>query len=380
MSRHYLDHASTSPCRPEVVEAMLPWLAGEGAADPGRVHTEGRIARAAVEESRARVAELLGTRPRQVVFTSGATEAINAAVWGAVQARPDATVVSTAIEHSAVRDASSRHAEVIEAGVDNLGRIDLESFGAALDRAGSGGTPAALAHCQLGNHEVATLQPVAEVVGLCRDRGILVHVDAAAGAGHVPLDLSSLGADLLSVSAHKLGGPKGVGALVVGRGLRLDPLILGGEQERARRGGIENTPAIVGFGVAAELLADARLDEERTRARSQTDRVLDIARGLDGVTIYGDPVGRLPHIACLGVAGVEAEAVLLGLDQEGIAVHSGSACSSESLAPSPVLEAMGADAERSLRVSVGWSTSDADIDALVDALPGVVERLRALRV
>jgi cysteine desulfurase len=380
MSRHYLDHASTSPCRPEVVEAMLPWLAGEGAADPGRVHTEGRIARAAVEESRARVAELLGTRPRQVVFTSGATEAINAAVWGAVQARPDATVVSTAIEHSAVRDASSRHAEVIEAGVDNLGRIDLESFGAALDRAGSGGTPAALAHCQLGNHEVATLQPVAEVVGLCRDRGILVHVDAAAGAGHVPLDLSSLGADLLSVSAHKLGGPKGVGALVVGRGLRLDPLILGGEQERARRGGIENTPAIVGFGVAAELLADARLDEERARARSQTDRVLDIARGLDGVTIYGDPVGRLPHIACLGVAGVEAEAVLLGLDQEGIAVHSGSACSSESLAPSPVLEAMGADAERSLRVSVGWSTSDADIDALVDALPGVVERLRALRV
>jgi cysteine desulfurase len=380
MSRHYLDHASTSPCRPEVVEAMLPWLAGEGAADPGRVHTEGRIARVAVEEARARVAELLGTRPRQVVFTSGGTEAINAAVWGAVQARPGGAVVSTAVEHSAVRDASSRHAEVVEAEVDELGRIDVGSFGGALDRAASTMTPAALAHCQLGNHEVATLQPVTEIVALCRERGVLVHVDAAAGAGHLPLDLATLDADLVSISAHKLGGPKGVGALVVGRGLRLDPLILGGEQERARRGGIENTPAIVGFGVAAALLADGRLDDEQARARSQTDRVLDLARRLDGVTIYGDPVARLPHIACLGVAGVEAEAVLLGLDQEGVAVHSGSACSSESLAPSPVLEAMGADAERSLRVSVGWSTSAADIDAFVDALPGVVERLRALRV
>jgi cysteine desulfurase len=380
MSRHYLDHASTSPARPEVVEAMVPWLAGAGAADPGRVHTEGRIARAAVEESRAQVAELLGARPRQVVFTSGGTEAINAAVWGAVQARPGGAVVSTAVEHSAVRDASSRHAEVIEAGVDELGHVDVASFGAALDRIADTGTPVALAHCQLGNHEVATLQPVAETVALCRERGVLVHVDAAAGAGHVPLDLSRLEADLVSVSAHKLGGPKGVGALVVARGLRLDPLIVGGEQERARRGGIENTPAIVGFGVAAELLADGRLAEEATRARSQTDRVLDLARDLDGVTIYGDPVRRLPHIACLGVAGVEAEAVLLGLDQDGIAVHSGSACSSESLAPSPVLEAMGADAERSLRVSVGWSTSDTDIDALVDALPRVVDRLRALRV
>jgi cysteine desulfurase len=378
--RHYLDHASTSPARPEVVEAMVPWFAGEGAADPGRVHTEGRIARAAVEESRARVAELLGARPRQIIFTSGGTEAINAAVWGAVQARPGAAILSTAVEHSAVRDASSRHAEVIEAGVDGLGRVDVGSFAVALDRTADTGTPVALAHCQLGNHEVATLQPVAEMVALCRDRGILVHVDAAAGAGHVPLDLSRLGADLVSVSAHKLGGPKGVGALVVGRGLRLDPLILGGEQERARRGGIENTPAIVGFGTAAELLADGGLAEEGARARSQTGRVLELAGALDGVTIYGDPVGRLPHIACLGVAGVEAEAVLLGLDQEGIAIHSGSACSSESLAPSPVLEAMGADAERSLRVSVGWSTSDTDIDALVAALPRVVDRLRALRV
>src|SRR5437879_5436425 len=152
MSRHYLDHASTSPARPEVVAAMVPWLAGEGAADPGRVHTEGRIARAAVEESRARVADLLGARPRQIVFTSGGTEAINAAVWGAVQARPGGAVVSTAVEHSAVRDASSRHADVVEAGVDELGRVDVESVGAALDRIVDTGTPVALAHCQLGNH------------------------------------------------------------------------------------------------------------------------------------------------------------------------------------------------------------------------------------
>jgi len=376
VSRHYLDHASTSPARPEVVEAMLPWLSGEGAADPGRVHTEGRMARAAIEEAREQVGALLGARPREVVFTSGATEAVNAAVWGAAQHRPGASVVCAAIEHSAVRDASRRHAPVIEPPVDGCGRIRTEAV-IELDP-----SHLALLHCQWGNHEVGTIQPAGELVAWARQHGVLSHVDAAAAAGHVVVDHGALGADLLSVSAHKLGGPKGVGALVVRRGLRLAPFVVGGEQERARRGGMENVPAIVGFGAAAaSLTADGGrlLQSEAAQARVGTERLSAALTATEGVRGYGDAGHRLPHIVCIGVDGVEAEAVLLGLDQAGIAAHSGSACSSESLEPSPVLEAMGVDAERSLRLSVGWSTTAADIEACVAALPRVVERLRALR-
>ena len=370
MTRHYLDHASTSPTRPVAVEAMLPWLA---AADPARVHTEGRMARVAVESAREQVAALLGARPREVVFTSSGTEAINAAVWGATRATPAGQVVLAPVEHSSVRDASAR-VDVREVTVDRAGRIDVDRLVRAIDA-----RTTALVHCQWGNHEVATLQPVAEVVAACRERGVLVHVDAAQAAGRVPIDFVALGADLLSVSAHKFGGPHGAGALLVRRGLRLDPLLVGGEQERARRAGMENVAAIVGFGAAAAELAGDRMAQEESAARSQTSQVLEAAATLDGVAHYGDAANRLPHIVCLAVAGVEAEGVLLGLDQAGVAVHSGSACSSESLEPSPVLEAMGVDADRSLRVSVGWSTTTSDIDAFVAALPDVVGRLRALR-
>ena len=364
MARHYLDHASTSPARPEVVEAMLPWLSF--AADPGRVHTDGRLSRGAVEEAREQVAALLGARPREVVFTSGATESIAAAVWGATERRRP--IVVPAVEHSAVRDASAAFGEVTEVGVHRFGRVDADEV---LDAVRPGET--ALVHVQWANHEVGTVQPVAAIVAGCRERGVLVHVDAASAAGHVPLDFGGLGADLMSVSAHKLGGPQGVGALLVRRGLRLRPLLVGGEQERSRRAGMENVAGIVGFGVAASM----PLDEYRERA--QTEALIAAATAVDGVVTYGDTVDRVPHIACFGVAGVEAEAVLLGLDQAGVAAHSGSACSSETFEPSPVLAAMGVEADHSLRVSVGWSTTDADVDAFRSAFPGVVSRLRALR-
>ena len=207
-----------------------------------------------------------------------------------------------------------------------------------------------------------------------------MHVDACSLAGQVELDLDDLGADLVSVSAHKLGGPPGVGALVVRRGLRLEQLIVGGEQERARRGGMENVLGIIGFGAAAEALTQpGRLAEESAAARRRTDAILAAATAVEDVETLGDPVGRAPHLVCIAVAGVEAEPVLLGLDQSGIAAHSGSSCSSESLAPSPVLEAMGVDAERSLRLSVGWSTTDDDVKAFGVAFPRVVTQLRALR-
>ncbi|MDQ1437221.1 MAG: cysteine desulfurase [Acidimicrobiaceae bacterium] len=373
MPRHYLDHASTSPARPAVVEAMLPWLTGDGAGDPGRVHTEGRMARAAIEDAREQVAVLLGARPREVVFTSGATEAANAAVWGAARRRPEGLMAYAEVEHSAVRDASARHRSTV-VPVDRTGRIDPAAL-SNLDPA-----DVALVHCQWGNHEVGTLQPVAQVVEWCRAHEVLVHIDAAQAAGRVPIDFDGLGADLMSVSAHKLGGPKGVGALLVRRGLRLDPMLVGGEQERARRAGLENVPGIVGFGAAARALSECLL-QECERSLQQSERLLTRLEQMLGVHAFtpADRALRLPHIACFAVDGVEAEPVLLGLDQAGIAAHSGSACSSESLEPSPVLEAMGVDADHSLRFSVGWSTTEADVDAAIDALPRVVERLRALR-
>ena len=381
MPRAYLDHASTTPPRPEASAALQQWL-GLSAADPGRLHEEGRITRDALEAARQQVATLLGATPREVVFTSGATEAINAAVWGATHQRPDAPILYADVEHSAVRDASARSAETEVIPVDATARIDL---GALEDRLRSTGRPApALVHCQWANHEVGTLQPVHEVVRLCREADVPVHVDAVAACGHVPLDLGALGADLVSVSAHKMGGLPGAGALIVRRGSRFDPLIVGGEQERARRAGLEALPALLAFGAAAAALSDNGREvllAEADAARRQIDTVIAAARLVRQVEIVGPQTAeqRLPHLICFGVHGVEAEPVLIGLDRAGVAVHSGSACSSESIEPSPVLEAMGVDPSHSLRVSVGWMTTDDDIAAFSTAFADVVADLRALR-
>ncbi len=325
--------------------------------DGGRIHAEGLTTRGAVEQAREQVAATFGARPREVVFTSGGTEAVASAVSGAVSRGPHQVV--TAVEHSAVRLAAERAGPVTVVGVDGAGRVDPDEVVAAVR------DDTSVVHVQAGNHEVGTTQPVAAILAALADRDVLVHIDAAQANGHVTLDFGALGADLVSLSAHKFGGPQGAGALLVRRGLRLDPLLVGGDQERARRAGLENAVAIAGFAAACAELGDGGLDREATEARRLTDRVLHAAADLDGVPVYGDPTDRLPHVVCLGIDGVEPQAVLLGLDAAGIAVHSGSACSSESLEPSPVLEAMGVDADHSLRVSVGWSTTDADIDALL---------------
>jgi cysteine desulfurase len=355
---------------------MLPFLAGHPG-DPARLHAEGRVTRVAVEEAREQVAMLFGARSREVVFTSNGTEAVNLAIWGGVRhAGLGGRIVTTAVEHSSVLDACRREpGDLAVVGVDAVGRFDADEVAAAITDATS------LVSIQLANHEVGTLQPVAAVCAAARDREVLVHVDACTGAGHVPVDFGGLGADLLSVSAHKLGGPKGAGALLIRRGLRIPPLIIGGAQERERRGGIENVPAIVGFGAAAqELATGGRLAAEAQASRRITGAtVAGAAATVPGIVQYGDPDERVPHLVCLGIDGVEAEPILLALDQHGVAVHSGSACSSEALEPSPVLEAMGADADRSLRISTGWSSRDADATTLLDALPGIVESLRALR-
>ena len=377
MARAYLDHASSSPLRPAALEAMLPFLQGHPG-DPGRLHHEGRITRVAVETAREQVAATFGARPREVVFTATGTEAVNAAVWGAVEraratdARPH--VVTSAVEHSAVLEACRRApVDLTVVGVDGTGRIDADAVVAAL-------TPnTALVSVHLANHEVGTVQTaVPAIVDAAHGAGAVVHLDACAAAGHLPVDFAVLGADLCSLTGHPWGAPKGAAALLVRRGLRFPPFVVGGAQERARRAGAENVAAIVGFGAAAAELAGS-LPTETARARTLTDAVEAAANAVPGVVRHGDPAHRLPNLVCLGIGGVEAEPVLLALDQHGVAVHSGSACSSELLEPSPVLAAMGVDADRSLRVSVGWCSNPDDVAAFADAFGPAVQRLRDLR-
>ncbi len=390
--RHYLDHASTTPLRPEARAAMEAWVDAGVVGDPGRVHAEGRQVRDALEQAREQVAAFVGVRPRQVVFTSGATESVHAAVWGTTgrgprgtgEARSAGPIACAPVEHSSVREASAAAAPVTWIEVDGNATIEPAAVDAAFDRClAEHGVVPSLCHCQWANHEVGTVQPVAAVVEQCRSRGVRVHVDAAAAVGHVPTDLGALGADVVSFGSHTLGGPAGIGVTVLGRGVRLEPFLRGGAQERGRRAGFENVVAAVGLsgalGALGALGDQGRLEAEAATAAARTDHLAQEIQAVGGCRRYGDPSSRLPHLVCVGIDGVEAEPILLGLDRAGIAVHSGSSCSSESLEPSPVLAAMGVDAERSLRVSVGWSTTDGDVDAFAAAFPDVVRSLRALR-
>lgn len=376
MQRHYLDHASTSPLRPEAVGAMRAWLTSGPWGDPGRLHAEGMASRAALEQARDQVAALVGARNREVVFTSGATEAIATAIHGA--APRGSHLVVGSVEHSAVRLAADALAargthEIDLVAVDRFGRIDSAALGAALR------PDTALVAVQWANHEVGTRQPLDAVVAALADHPALLLVDAAQAAGHDPIDFASLGADLLAISGHKLGGPPGTGALVVRRGLRLDPLLVGDDRERARRAGMENLVGLVGLGAAAAaLVAPGRLEEESAQQRRLSERIGAVMDAIDGVERVGDPTDAVPHLTCWLIDGVEPQAVLLGLDRAGVAAHSGSACATEELAPSPVLAAMGVDAHHSLRLSVGWSSTDGDIDALADALAPTICDLRAL--
>lgn len=371
----YLDHASTSPLRPEVLDAMLPFLrndGGDNVGDPGRLHRHGQVTRVAVEDARSSVAALFGARPREVVFCSSGTEAINAALWSL-----HGHVVSTAVERAAVLESIERSGvEATLVGVDHLGCVDPAELAAAVR------PDTTMVSVQLANHEVGSVQDLAPAVAAAHAAGALVHVDATAASGHLPFDFAALGADLCSVTSHTFGGPLGVGALLVRRGLRVAPMLVGGAQERARRAGPENVPAIVGFGAACGRLLEivdgrARFHLEADTQRRLIDRAWHGVATVPGVERFGS--GTLPNLLCVGVAGVEAEPVLLALDQQGVSVHSGAACSSETWEPSPVLAAMGVDAQHSLRMSVGWNTTPTDIDAFVSAFAVGVERLRSLR-
>ncbi|MGH9296529.1 MAG: cysteine desulfurase family protein, partial [Acidimicrobiales bacterium] len=289
--RHYLDHASTTPLRPAARVLMTEWLERLGSAggvgDPARIHEEGRVVREAVEAAREQVASLCHVSPSRIVFTSGATEAANTAIADAVAKRPGSPMVAAAVEHSCVREAAERLAPVLDPGVGPDATVDVASLEQLLVDHREG-RDLALVNCQWANHEVGTVQPVEAVSALCRPgsraspAAVPLHVDAAAAAGHMGIDVGELGADYVSLSAHKLGGPPGVGALVLGRGVRLRPLIAGGAQERARRAGMENVLGVVGFGAAADAI-EAALPAEAALARRLTDRIVAAASAIRGV-------------------------------------------------------------------------------------------------
>jgi cysteine desulfurase len=383
MNPIYLDHNATTPLDPAVLEAMLPYLKGEYG-NASSFHAPGRAARAAVEQARERVARLLGAEPREIVFTSGGTEADNQALRGVIElARvpggEPAHVITTAIEHPAVLNTcqalEKQGVRVTYLPVDRYGRLDPQG----VERALTGST--ALVSIMLANNEVGSVQPVAEAARHARARGVPVHTDAVQAAGRLATDVNALGVDLLSISGHKIYGPKGTGALYIRRGTRVAPLIQGGHQERRRRGGTENVPGIVGLGKAAELALE-RLAQGTGHEAALRDRLEQGLRArVPHVAINGHPTERLPNTLNAGFRFVEGEALLMNLDLEGVCVSTGSACSSGDLEPSHVLTAMGIPVEEAhgtLRFSLGKGTTAEEIDRTIEIVARVVERVRAM--
>ncbi|MGB9886864.1 MAG: cysteine desulfurase family protein [Moorellales bacterium] len=374
----YFDHSATTPLRPEVLQAMLPYLT-ERYGNPSSLHRWGREAREALERARYDVAALIGARPEEVVFTSGGTEANNLALIGAARAysRRGRHVITSAIEHHAVLDAAlylkRLGFEVSLVPVTADGLVQVEE----VERAITADT--ILISIMHANNEIGTVQPIDAIGRLAREKGIVFHTDAVQSAGKVPVNVDELGVDLLALSAHKFGGPKGVGALYVRKGIRLEPLLHGGDQERRRRPGTENLAGIVGLGAAAEL-ARRELPAEARRLAGLRDRLLSrLLSLLPEAIITGHRERRLPNHASVCVPGVAAEAVLTELDRLGVAASSGSACTAGSQAPSHVLTALGFPpdlARGALRFTLGWGNTEADVDYLLEVLPPLVERLR----
>jgi cysteine desulfurase len=374
----YLDHAATSPLRPAVLEAMLPYLREHGG-NPSSLHASGRRARQGIDESREVIADAIRAQPREVVFTASGTEADNLAIKGVGWAATPRGrhIVTTAVEHKAVLNGVAilerSNFEVTLVPVDEFGRVDPQAVAGALtDRT-------TLVSVMAANNEVGTIQPIVEIGEIVRGHPARFHVDAVQAAAHQPIDVDAWQADLVSLSAHKLGGPQGVGALFVRRGTTMLPQLHGGSQERQRRAGTENVAGIVGFG-AAVALARAGMDAENDRLRRLGDRLRDGLLALDGVTLSGHPVERLANNTSVLVAGVEGGDLVAALDLEGVEVSTGSACTSGSTDPSHVLLAMGVDpalAHGSIRITTGPETSEADVERALQVFGAVLPRLRA---
>ena len=372
-ARVYFDWNATAPLRPEARAAMLAAL--DAPQNASSVHAEGRTARGIVEEARRKVAALAGAEPSNVIFTSGATEANMLALTPALGGVPRRErLFVSAIEHPSVRSGGRFAADVIEeVSVTATGVIDLDALKQTLTR-----FEHPLVSVMLANNETGVVQPIRAVAELVHAAGGILHVDAVQGAGRMPVDMAALGADLLSLSSHKIGGPQGAGALIRRTGLSPEPLIKGGGQERGFRAGTENVAAIAGFGAAAEAAANS-LTTEPARVAALRDRLESELRSTTpDLVIFAAGIGRLPNTSLVAVPGTKAETALIAFDLKGIALSSGSACSSGKVQPSHVLAAMGVEpalARAALRISLGWETIETDLDLCLNAWKEVVSSL-----
>jgi len=380
MKRIYLDNNATTMVRPEVLEAMLPFFA-EHFGNPSSVHWAGRGTRGAVETAREQVAQLVGASPAEIVFTACGSEGDNFALKGTADAlrHKGNHIITSAVEHPAILEVcgwlEKQGFEVTYLPVDADGMLTAAQVEAAIR------PETILISLMWGNNETGTLFPIAEIGAVARRRGVRFHSDAVQAVGKVPVDVQAAGVDLLTIAAHKFGGPKGVGAIYIRRGTKLTPFMHGGHQERHRRAGTHNVPGIVGLGKACELVGQ-ELEAKGERLRRLRDRLEQgIVDAIGEVRVNGHPSERLPNTLNVSFAYIEGESLLLNLDMKGVAASSGSACTSGSLEPSHVLGAMGVPVElahSSTRFSLGPDTEEADIDYLIEILPPIVERLREM--
>ncbi|MEZ4520453.1 MAG: cysteine desulfurase family protein [Thermomicrobiales bacterium] len=381
----YLDHAATTPVEPRVLDVMLPYFSSISG-NPSSVHEAGRDARAGLDWARGTIARMLGCRPRQLVFTGGATEANNLAIHGVVQHHllesPDVRphVVTSAIEHHAVLHVVEALAEEIDVEV-SIVPVDASGIVRPDDVREALRPETCLVSVMYANNEIGTIQPIRDIAALVHEHGALFHTDAVQAAGALPLDVDDLGVDLLTISAHKFYGPKGVGLLYIREGVQIRPIIVGGGQERALRSGTENVPGIVGMAAALQIAVEER-DERNRHDRELRDRLREgLLERIPDSFVNGDIDRRLPNNLNIGFTGVDGESILLDLDLNGIAASSGSACASATSEPSHVLGAIGLDERQSdgtLRLTVGRSTTAEQIDRVIDVIVASVQRVREL--
>lgn len=379
MKRVYLDHAATTPVHPQVLEKMLPFFK-ELYGNPSSIHQFGREVAIEIDKAREKVAKGINAQfPEEIFFTSGGTEADNLAIFGVAKALKDKGkhIITSVIEHHAVLDAceslEKEGFELTKVPVDCDGLIDLEFLKSAVR------DDTILITIMHANNEVGTIQPIKEVVKIAKEKGVYVHTDAVQTFGNIPVDVQELGVDLLTISAHKIYGPKGVGALYVRKGTKIKGISYGGGQERKIRPGTENVPGIIGFGEAAQICVET-LEKTKEMARLR-DKLIDGLLKIEDVKLNGHRTNRLPGNVNVSIEYIEGEALLLSLDMEGIAASSGSACTSGSLDPSHVLLAMGLShqtAHGSLRLTLGKDTTEEDIDYCLEVIPRIVDRLRKM--